>query len=77
MEKIWHDRITEDKRSDKSTKIKGTNYKQNVTAAVNKMFLYSGYAGKRKNTFVVITITSIAKCDINNDYNLFCGYSKV
>ena len=49
------------KRNDKSTKIKGENYKQNVTAAVNKMFLYSGYAGKRKNTFVVITITSIAK----------------
>lgn len=61
MEKIWHDRITEDKRSDKSTKIKGTNYKQNVTAAVNKMFLYSGYVGKRKNTFVVITIISMAK----------------
>lgn len=49
------------KRNDKSTKIKGKNYKQNVTAAGNKMFLYSGYVVKRKNTFVVITIISIAK----------------
>ena len=49
------------KRNDMSTKIKGKNYKQNVTAAVNKMFLYSGYVGKRKNTFVVITIISMAK----------------
>ena len=53
-------RLLKKKRNDKSRKIKGENYKQNVTAVVNKMFVYFGNVGNRKD-YGIITVTSFAK----------------